>query len=792
MKLLLSWLNDYLTLENTGVKEYCDAMTLSGSKVEGWSVEGSEVENVVFGKILTKVRHTNSDHMWITTVDVGGETVQIVTGAQNIEVGQTVPVALAGAKLPGGITIKPGKLRGEASNGMLCSHQELGFEDGVIPGSDPNGILIFQRDYPLGADVMEALGEKETVVEFEITPNRPDCLSVVGLARETAATFGVPFSIPPIEVKELAGGDINSIAKVTVEAPDLCPRYACRLVKNIKIAPSPEWMQKRLRAAGVRPISNIVDITNYVMLEYGQPMHAFDLDFLEGSEIVVRRAKNGEEIVTLDGQPHDLDDSMLMICDGKKPVCVAGVMGGANSEIQDTTKAVLFECANFLRGSVRRTARKLGLRTESSSRYEKGLDPNMVITALNRACQLVEELGAGEVVHGMIDVDNSDHTPTVIPFRPDRIRAFIGADIDDGFMVSALRSLEIGVDTDKMEVLAPSFRMDIECEADVAEEVARLYGYDKIPSAPLGGAGVMGGLNREQRLTAKIKGSLVGQGYYEIQTYSFTSPKTLDMINAGEELRRTVNILNPLGEDASIMRTTAVTGMLEVLARNYNHKNKNARLFETATVYIPKSLPVTELPEEKKVLTLGAYGSADFFDLKGAAEELLDSLGIEGVSFAAAAPNPIYHPGKSAEIYINKKKVGIIGEVHPDVAENYGLDEAYLGELDMAALLSNAGGDVRYKPLSRFPAVSRDIAMLVDDAVTVADIEAVIRKAGGSLLEELELFDVYKGSQIPEGKKSVAMSAVYRGEKTLTDDEINKIMNKTVRSLEHVLGATLR
>ncbi len=792
MKLPLSWLNDYLTLENTGVKEYCDAMTLSGSKVEGWSVEGSEVENVVFGKILTKVRHTNSDHMWITTVDVGGEVVQIVTGAQNIEVGQTVPVALPGAKLPGGITIKPGKLRGEPSNGMLCSHQELGFEDGVIPGSDPNGILIFQKEYPLGADVMEALGEKETVVEFEITPNRPDCLSVVGLARETAATFGVPFSIPPVEVKEQAGGDINDIAKVTVEAPDLCPRYSCRLVKNIRMAPSPEWMQKRLRAAGVRPISNIVDITNYVMLEYGQPMHAFDLDFLEGREIVVRRAKNGEEIVTLDGQPHTLDDSMLMICDGKKPVCVAGVMGGANSEIKDTTKAVLFECANFLRGSVRRTARKLGLRTESSSRYEKGLDPNMVITALNRACQLVEELGAGEVVHGIIDVDNSDHTPTVIPFRPERIRAFIGADIDDGFMVSALRSLEIGVDVDKMQVLPPSFRMDIECEADVAEEVARLYGYDRIPSAPLGGAGAMGGLNREQRLTAKIKSSLVGQGYYEIQTYSFTSPKTLDMINAGEELRKTVNILNPLGEDASIMRTTAVTGMLEVLARNYNHKNKNARLFETATVYIPKSLPVTELPEEKKVLTLGAYGAADFFDLKGAAEELMDSLGVEGVTFSAAAPNPIYHPGKSAEIYINKKKVGIIGEVHPDVAENYGLDEAYLGELDMAALLSNAGGDVRYKPLSRFPAVSRDIAMLVDDAVTVADIEAVIRRAGGSLLEELELFDVYKGSQIPEGKKSVAMSAVYRGEKTLTDDEINKIMNKTVRSLEHVLGATLR
>lgn len=790
MKLPLSWLDDYLKLDNISVKEYCDALTLSGSKVEGWSVEGSEVEGVVFGKILTKERHTNSDHMWITTVDVGTEVLQIVTGAQNIEVGQIVPVATNGAKLPGGVTIKNGKLRGVASNGMLCSHYELGFEDGVIPGSDPDGILIFQKDYPLGQDVMEALGEKEKVVEFEITSNRPDCLSIIGLARETAATFDIPFAIPPVEVREEAGGDINELAKVTVEAPDLCPRYTCRLVRNIKMGPSPEWMQKRLKAAGVRPISNIVDITNYVMLEYGQPMHAFDLDFLEGHEIIVRRAKNGEEIITLDGQPHTLDDSMLMICDGKKPVCVAGVMGGENSEIKDTTKAVLFECANFLRGSVRITAKKLGLRTESSSRYEKGLDPNMVIAAINRACQLVEELGAGEVVHGIIDVDNSDHAQVKIPFRPEKIRAFIGADISDEFMIDALKRLDIKVEDGN--ILPPSYRMDVESEADVAEEIARLYGYDKIPSTPLRGETTQGGLTKRQTLRAKVKNTLVGQGYYEIMTYSFTSPKTLDMINAGDELRNNIRILNPLGEDTSVMRTTSVTGMLEVLARNYNHKNKNARLFELATVYLAKELPITELPKEKEIITLGGYGSMDFYDIKGAVEELLEVMGIDNVTFDTAEANPIYHPGKSADIYINKKKVGTVGEVHPAVSDNYGLGETYLAEMDLDYVLKCAGKDVTYKQLSRFPAVTRDLAMLVDDSIKAAEIENVIRRAAGNLLEELELFDVYKGSQIPEGKKSVAYSATFRADKTLKEEEVNKIFNKILKSLEHNLGAVLR
>ncbi len=792
MKLPLSWLNDYLKLENVSVKEYCDALTLSGSKVEGASVEGSEVEGVVFGRILTKERHTNSDHMWITTVDVGTEVLQIVTGAQNIEVGQIVPVAVNGAKLPGGITIKNGKLRGVASNGMLCSHEELGFEMGVIPGSDPNGILIFQKEYPLGADVMEALGEKETVVEFEITSNRPDCLSVVGLARETAATFNVPFSIPPIEVKEEAGGNISDEFKVTVEAPDLCPRYACRLVKDIKIGPSPEWMQKRLRAAGVRPISNIVDITNYVMLEYGQPMHAFDLNYLEGGEIIVRRAKNGEKIVTLDEQSHILDDSMLVICDAKKPVAVAGVMGGENSEIKDDTRAVLFEGANFLRGSVRVTAKKLGMRTEASSRYEKGLDPKMVEIALNRACRLVEQLGAGKVVHGMIDVDNSNNEQTVIPFRPDRIRAFLGAEISDGFMIDALSRLDIKVDTEKAEILPPSYRMDIECEADVAEEVARIYGYDKIPSTLIGGETTMGGLNRNQTLTNKLKAALVGQGFYEILTYSFTSPKSLDMINAGEELRKNIEIMNPLGEDTSVMRTTSATSMLEVLARNYNHKNKDVRLFELATVYLADKLPLEKLPTEKKIITMGAYGSIDFYEFKGAVEEVLDVMGVKDVSFDTAELNPIYHPGKSADVYINRKKVGTIGEVHPEVSENYGLGETYLGEIDLDSVLNGSGGGIKYKQICRFPAVTRDIAMLVDDDVKAADIESIIRRAGGNLLEELNLFDIYKGSQIPEGKKSVAYSAVYRADRTLKDEEINKIFNKTVRSLEHNLGAILR
>lgn len=792
MKLPLSWLDDYLKLDNVSVKEYCDALTLSGSKVEGWSVEGSEIENVVFGKILTKERHTNSDHMWITTVDVGSEVLQIVTGAQNIEVGQIVPVAKNGAKLPGGITIKNGKLRGVASNGMLCSHEELGFEMGVIPGSDPNGILIFQKEYPLGMDVMEALGEKENVVEFEITSNRPDCLSIIGLARETAATFNVPFSIPEVTIKEEGKENINDIVKISVSDSELCPRYTSRLVRNIKIEPSPEWMQKRLRAAGVRPISNIVDITNYVMLEYGQPMHAFDLDFLEGHEIVVRRANDGEEITTLDGQPHVLDSSMLMICDGKKPVGVAGVMGGENSEIKETTKSVLFESANFLRGSVRVTAKKLGLRTEASARYEKGLDPEMTILALNRACQLVEELGAGEVVQGIIDIDSTNHQPLVMPFRPDKIRAFIGADISTEFMIDALSRLEVKVDAEKNELTVPSFRMDLECEADIAEEVARLYGYDKIPSTLISGETTMGGLSKDQTLTNKIKAALVGQGYYEINTYSFVSPKSLDMINAGEELRNVISITNPLGEDTSVMRTTTIPSMLEVLARNYNHKNKDVCLFELGTVYIAKELPLTALPKEKKIITLGGYGSMDFYDLKGAVEEMFEYMGVRGYSFDSAKANPIYHPGKSADVYINRKKVGTIGEVHPDVAENYDISETYVGEIELDAVLANAGSEIKYKQLSRFPAVTRDIAMLVDDSVKVAEIETVIRKAGGNLLEELNLFDVYKGSQIPEGKKSVAYSAVYRADKTLKEEEINKIFNKTVKSLEHVLGAVLR
>ncbi|MGN1098003.1 MAG: phenylalanine--tRNA ligase subunit beta, partial [Clostridia bacterium] len=542
----------------------------------------------------------------------------------------------------------------------------------------------------------------------------------------------------------------------------------------------------------VRPINNIVDITNYVMLEYGQPMHAFDLDYLEGHEIVVRRAKNGEEIVTLDEQPHTLDDSMLMICDGKKPVCVAGVMGGANSEIKETTKTVLFEGANFLRGSVRVTAKKLGLRTESSSRYEKGLDPNMASVALNRACQLVEELGAGRVVCGMIDVDNSSHEPKVMKLRPENIRRFIGADISDEFMAETLRSLDFKVDMDKLEIIPPTYRMDIECEADVAEEIARIYGYDKIPSTLLRGETTMGGLTKKQTLRKKVKTALVGQGYYEIMTYSFTSPKTLDMINAPDELRNNIRIINPLGEDTSVMRTTSATGMLEVLSRNYNHKNKDARLFELATVYIAKELPLKELPAEKEIITLGGYGKMDFYDVKGTVEELFDVMGITNVSFDTAQPNPLYHPGKSADVYINKKKVGTIGEVHPAVCENYGMDEAYLGEIDLEYVLKCAGRDVTYKQLTRFPAVTRDIAMLIDENVKAAEIETVIRRAGGNLMEELELFDVYKGSQIPAGKKSVAYSATFRADRTLKDEEVNKVFNKIVKSLEHNLGAVLR
>jgi phenylalanyl-tRNA synthetase beta chain len=803
MNLPLSWLDDYLKLGDITPKEYCDAMTMSGSMVEGYEELGKELTGVVVGKILTKVHHENADTLWVCTVDIGKEVIQIVTGAQNIEVGNLVPVATVGAHIPklahgeskeGGVTIKAGKLRGVPSNGMMCSHDELGL-DVSTPGANPEGILILQKDYPLGEDIRKALNIGETVVEFEITSNRPDCLSVIGLARETAVTFGLPFSIPEVKVEAKADGNINDLLSVNVEEPSLCQRYIARIVKNIKIEPSPEWMQKRLNAAGVRAINNIVDITNYVMLEYGQPMHAFDLNYLEGGKINVRRAANGEKITTLDGQERILDDSMLMICDSVKPVAVAGVMGGENSDIKDDTKTVVFESATFLRGSVRVTAKKLGMRTEASSRYEKGLDPNMTLLAIERACQLIELLGAGEVMEGRIDVDNSDHTPHVLPFRPDYIRKFIGCDIDDEFMVNTLKALDFVVDTDKMELIVPSYRADVESSADVAEEIARIYGYDKIPATLLSGETTMGGRTYSQLTEGKIKELLCAQNCYEIMTYSFTSPKSLDMILAPDSLRNYIKITNPLGEDTSIMRTTTFSSMMEIMAKNYNRdKTSTVRFFEIGTIYIPKSLPLEELPDEKKIITIGGYGKMDFYDIKGIVEELFDGLGIVNYSFDSAERGRMYHPGKCAEIFINTKSVGIIGEVHPDVCENYDVEvPAFIAEIDYKSVLKASKREVKYKPLGKFPSVARDISLLVDDSVKVAEIEAIIKKSSGALLESIELFDVYKGAQIPEGKKSVSYTAIYRADnRTLKDTEIQKIFDKIIKNAETKLGAELR
>ncbi|MDO4562798.1 MAG: phenylalanine--tRNA ligase subunit beta [Clostridia bacterium] len=795
MKLPLSWLDDYMTLGDVSPKEYRDAMTMTGSMVEGYEEEGADIQNVKVGKIVKKVKHENADTLSVCTVDIGGETLQIVTGAPNVNEGDLIPLAVAPAHLPGNVVIKAGKLRGVLSQGMMCSHTELGLELSDVPGAAEDGVIVFKQPYAPGTDVREVLGLGGVTMEFEITSNRPDCLSVIGLARESAVTFGKAFNIPEVTVNEQCSADIKDEFGITVNAPDLCLRYSARLVKNVKIEPSPEWMQKRLRAAGVRAINNIVDITNYVMLEYGQPMHSFDTRFLEGREIVVRCAKQGETITTLDGGEHTLDDTMLVICDTARPVAVAGVMGGENSDIKDDTTEVLFESANFLRGSVRRTAKKLSLRTESSARFEKGLDAQNTIPALNRACQLVELLGAGEVCKGIIDINNSSCAPRILPFRPEWIRTFIGAEIDSDFMIKTLDALGFSVDVEKGEVLVPSWREDVEGEADIAEEVARIYGYDKIPTTPLRGETTRGGLTAAQQNALNIKTALTSCGYFEAISYSFISPKGFDWTFASESERVAVALLNPLGEDTSVMRTSMAPSMMELLSRNYK-RNKSARirLFEAGTVYIPKSLPLTELPYEKKRLALGAFGEMDFYDMKGTIEALLERISVKKFSFDTAARNPLYHPGKSADVYVNGKAVGAFGAVHPLVQKNYDIAvECFYCELDEDALIAAAGNAKKYKPPVKFPSLTRDISVVVEEAVKAAQIEGVIKKCGGNFCESIKLFDVYRGAQIGDGKKSVSYSVVYRAEdRTLNDEEINTIFDKTVKSLAEGLGATLR
>jgi len=796
MKVPVNWLKDYVDID-VEVAELVEAMTMSGSKVEGVESLGQEISRVVAGKILQVEKHPNADKLLVCQIDVGNETIQVLTGAKNVKAGDVVPVALDGSTLPGGKKIKKGKMRGLESNGMMCSIGELNLSKDDYPDACEDGIFILNSDIVPGTDIKDVLGLNEIVLDFEITSNRPDCLSVLGIAREAAVALQKPFRKPVINVKEENDDRAEKYASVEIKDTDLCSRFAARIIKDVKIEPSPEWMRNRLKAAGIRPINNIVDITNYVMLELGQPMHAYDLDKIEGGKIIVRRAADGEILKTLDDQDRKLDSSMLVIADTVKPLGVAGVMGGANSEITENTKTILLECANFDGISVRLTAKKLGMRTEASSRFEKGLDVENVITAINRASQLAEEMGAGKVCSGIIDCYPCKAEKRSIKFRPEKINEFLGTSISKEYMIKILRDLEFDVDEANMTVTVPSFRLDVEREADLAEEIARFYGYNNIEATLLQGkSATLGKKSYKQKLEDLIKDTMVSCGMYEIYTYSFTSPKVLDALNIPEdsELRRTVVISNPLGEDYSIMRTTTIPSMLDVISRNYNRRVDSARLFEMSYVYIPEDIPVTKLPYEKEILTLGMYGNADFYDIKGVVEELLDVLGIRRVNFQPDRDNPIFHPGRTASILVNGQKIGTIGQIHPDVAERFECpEETYIGVLEVEALVKNADMEVEYKPLPKFPAVTRDIAMLVKDEVLVKEIEDVISSNAGNILEDMKLFDVYKGKQIPEGMKSVAYSITFRGQdRTLTDDEVNAKMQKILDALKDKLGAQLR
>ncbi len=790
MKTSIKWLNDYTPVEDIESREFAEKMTMSGSKVEEIVQQGEEIKNVVVGKILTKEKHPDADKLWVCSVDVGEDARQIVTGAQNIEVGQLVPVALHKSTLPGGVKITKGKLRGVESCGMMCSHEELGMSLGDYAGACENGILIIQEDIPAGTDIKDALSLNERIVEFEITSNRADCFSVTGLAREAAVTFGRELNIPTPKVRGGADADGADI-KLTVENKELCPRYAYRIVKNIKIGPSPAWMKERLSSAGVRPINNIVDITNFVMLEFGQPMHAFDLSNLKGAEIVVRNAREGEKITTLDGEERNLETSMLVIADSEKPVAVAGVMGGENSEIKEDTKTILFESANFNGPSVRITGKKLGLRTEASSRYEKGLDPNLVPLALDRACELVELLGAGEVTDVIKDVQGAPRVMNKIPFDAEKINRFLGIELAESEMVKILKDL--GCLVENGVVTPPTYRADLEGFADIAEEVLRIHGYDTLPTTLLRGDATAGGRNYKQTQSLKMKNVLVGAGGFEILTYSFTSPKTFDLLKIAEndEKRNVVKIINPLGEENSVMRTTTLGSMMEILANNYNNRNAQVKLFEIGKIFIPRE---GELPFEPEKLTIGMYGGVDYFDLKGMVEILADAMGIKTMKFSRETENPSFHPGRCAKVMIGGIDAGVMGEIHPEVAKNYGVSErCYIAEIDLEAMLGAIDSEKRFVPTPKFPAVSRDIAMLVDDALPVADIEDTIRDAAGSLLEEVKLFDVYKGSQIAEDKKSVAYALSFRSaEKTLSEEEVSSVMAKVLKMLSEKLGAELR
>ncbi len=794
MNISRKWLSEFVDITATD-REYDEIMTIAGQKVETTTRMDAEIKNVVVGKVLSIVRHENSDHMWVCQVDVGGsEPVQIVTGAQNVHQGDLVPVAQHNSYLPGGVHITKGTLRGVESCGMLCSYKELGLTEHDCPEAYADGIWILNDEgCEVGEDMNRVIGNDDSIVEFEITNNRPDCYSLLGLARETAAAFNVPMKHHVPLVKGGGKGELTELLDVEVPADDLCLRYTARMVRNVKIAPSPKWMRRRLRAAGIRPINNIVDITNYVMVEYGQPMHAFDYRYVKGGRIIVRRAGDDQTLTTLDGNVRNLQPDMLVIADETKPVGLAGIMGGENSEIVDDTVDVVFESANFLGASIRKTALALGMRTDASAKFEKDIDPMLTLPAVNRACELVELLGAGEVLDGVIDILNYIPETVELPLEPERVNALLGTDIPREDMVEYLRREEIEVKGDMIQV--PSWRPDLRCMADIAEEVARYYGYNRIVTTAMRGTTTIGGYSPEEALENQACLLARSLGYSEIITYSFVSPTVFDSIRipADSPLRRTIRIINPLGEDTSIMRTVILPSMLDILARNFAHKNKNVKLYEMGRVYLP--VDGQKLPDEPKRLIFGAYGEGEsFFTMKGEIDALLHSLNVKPAEYLPDTENPSYHPGRCADIVCGSTKIGVIGQVHPLIAEGYGIGaEVYVCELDFEAVRTQLDDERVFHALPRFPSVTRDLALVCDESLTVGQIERCITQAAGKLLQKINLFDIYRGPAIPAGKKSVAFSLELRADdRTLTDDDSTGVVNAVLEKLKDELNVVLR
>ncbi len=805
MNTALSWIKAYVPELACTDQEYCDAMTLSGTKVEGFERFDKNLDKIVVGQIQKIERHPDADKLIVCQVDIGSGVIQIVTGAPNVKEGDKVPVVLDGGKVAGGhdggplpeegIVIKAGKLRGVPSNGMMCSIEELGSSREMYPEAPESGIYIFGEDAEVGSDAVEALGLRDTVFEYEITSNRVDCYSVLGIAREAAATFGKPFVAPKVEIKE-NGERVEDYISVEVQDADLCPRYTARVCTNIKIGPSPKWMQRRLAASGIRPINNLVDITNYVMEEYGQPMHAFDLDTIAGHKIVVKRAKDGDEFQTLDGQMRKLDGDILMICDAEKEIGIAGIMGGENSKITDNVKTVLFEAATFHGTNIRKSAKRLGLRTDASGKFEKGLDPHNAEAAINRACQLIQQLGFGDVVGGIVDICAPMKENTKIPFDAAAINKLLGTDISKEDMLAIFGRIELKYEEGTQMLEIPSFRQDLLGQADIAEEVARFYGYDKIPVSLPNGEATTGKLPFKLRVEQKARDIAEYCGFSQGMCYSFESPKVFDKLLLPEDdvLRQAIKIANPLGEDFSIMRTVSLNGMLTSLATNYNRRNKDVRLYELGNIYVPEALPLTELPDERMQFTLGMYGEGDFYTMKGVVEEFFDCIGMKKKTvYDPASGKAFLHPGRQADIVYEGTVVGYLGEVHPEVCDNYGIGtKVYVAVLDMPLVVPFATFDRKYEGIAKYPAVSRDISMVVPKTVLAGQIEAIIGQRGGKILESCHLFDIYEGAQIKEGYKSVAYSITFRAkDRTLEENDITAAMKKILNGLES-MGIELR